>query len=115
MAGPRRRRAGAAGGATDPGRGVSDAREPTLPPPQPGSLNRALERNIAALRQRAESERGRARFDERLAATITGFTGSIRFVYLHLALFGFWIVANLGWIPGIRQWDPSFVILAMAA
>jgi uncharacterized membrane protein len=32
-----------------------------------------------------------------------------------LALFGFWIVANLGWIPGVPQWDESFVILAMWA
>jgi uncharacterized membrane protein len=39
----------------------------------------------------------------------------MRFVYLHLALFGFWIVANLGWIPGIPAWDPSFVVLAMIA
>jgi uncharacterized membrane protein len=39
----------------------------------------------------------------------------MRFVYLHLALFGFWIVANLGWLPGVPRWDPSFVVLAMIA
>ena len=37
------------------------------------------------------------------------------FVYIHLAIFGFWIVANLGWIPGVPQWDESFVVLAMWA
>lgn len=37
------------------------------------------------------------------------------FVHLHLAGFGFWIVANLGWVPGVPQWDPSFVVLAMGA
>ena len=37
------------------------------------------------------------------------------FVCIHLALFGFWIIANLNWILGIPAWDPSFVILAMAA
>jgi uncharacterized membrane protein len=37
------------------------------------------------------------------------------FVYVHLALYGFWIVANLGWIPSVRPWDPSFVVLAMIA
>jgi uncharacterized membrane protein len=37
------------------------------------------------------------------------------FVYLHLALFGFWIVANLGWLPAVPQWDESFVVLAMIA
>lgn len=50
-----------------------------------------------------------------MAERITRFTGSMRFVYLHLALFGFWIVTNLGWVPGIRPWDPSFVVLAMIA
>ena len=39
----------------------------------------------------------------------------MRFVYLHLAFFGFWIVANLGWAPGVPEWDPSFVVLAMIA
>jgi uncharacterized membrane protein len=37
------------------------------------------------------------------------------FVYAHLALYGFWIVANLGWLPGLGPWDPTFVILAMIA
>jgi uncharacterized membrane protein len=39
----------------------------------------------------------------------------MRFVYLHLAFFGLWIVANLGWLPGVPSWDPSFVVLAMIA
>jgi uncharacterized membrane protein len=39
----------------------------------------------------------------------------MRFVYVHAALYGAWIVANLGAIPGIQPWDTSFVILAMIA
>jgi hypothetical protein len=39
----------------------------------------------------------------------------MHFVYVHAGLYGAWIVANLGWIPGIRAWDPSFVVLAMIA
>jgi uncharacterized membrane protein len=34
---------------------------------------------------------------------------------VHLALYGFWIVANLGWIPGVPRWDETFVVLAMIA
>lgn len=30
-------------------------------------------------------------------------------------MFGFWIVANLHWLPGIPAWDQSFVVLAMIA
>src|SRR4051794_27914463 len=37
------------------------------------------------------------------------------FVYIHLVVYGFWITANLGWIPGVPKWDESFVILAMEA
>lgn len=90
-------------------------RGPTVPPPGPDSLNSALRRNIAALRERRRAEAGRAGLEARLAQAITGFTGSMRFVWLHLLGYGFWIVANLGWIPGVARWDPTFVILAMAA
>jgi uncharacterized membrane protein len=40
------------------------------------------------------------------------------FVYIHLVLFGGWIVANLGWIPGLgalRNFDEGFTVLAMVA
>src|SRR4051794_2368785 len=37
------------------------------------------------------------------------------FVYIHLVVYGFWIIANLGWIPGVPKWDESFVVLAMIA
>lgn len=88
---------------------------PTVKPPEPGSLNSALERNIEALRRRRLEEARSATRQERLAEAITGFTGSMRFVYLHLAVFGFWIFANLGWIGPVKPWDPSFVVLAMIA
>lgn len=31
------------------------------------------------------------------------------------AVYGFWILANLGWIPGVPKFDPTFVVLAMEA
>ena len=79
------------------------------------SLNSSLKRNIEALRQRREEEEASASRQERLARAITRFSGSMRFVYVHVALYGGWIVANLGWIPGVRPWDPTFVVLAMIA
>lgn len=88
---------------------------PTYPPPQPPGLSSVLERNIRALQHRREREEKNASMEERIAEAITRFTGSMRFVYLHLAGFGFWIVANLGWLPGVPAWDPSFVVLAMIA
>jgi uncharacterized membrane protein len=65
-----------------------------------------LERNIRSLQLRRQREEKEATLEERIAEAITRFTGSMRFVYLHLAIFGFWFVANLGWVPGVPAWDP---------
>jgi uncharacterized membrane protein len=95
------------------GRGAGTG--PTYPPPEARGLSPVLERNIQALQLRRQREEKEATFEERVAEAITRFTGSMRFVYLHLAFFGFWILANLGWVPGVPAWDPSFVVLAMVA
>ena len=88
---------------------------PTVAPPQPASLNSSLERNIHILAERRRGDAASATLEERIAGAVTSFAGSMRFVYLHLALFGAWILANLGAVPGVPRFDPSFVILAMAA
>ncbi|HEY7382931.1 MAG TPA: DUF1003 domain-containing protein [Beijerinckiaceae bacterium] len=96
-------------------RGSAAGGTPTYPsPPGPG-LSTVLERNIQSLKERREREEAGASLQERLADAITRFTGSMTFVYLHLVGFGFWVVANLGWFPGIPEWDESFVVLAMLA
>ena len=92
-----------------------DESGPTIPPPQPATLNTALYRNIAAVKRHHDAEAREAGFHERMAERISAFAGSFAFVYIHLALFGFWIVANLGWIASVPRWDPQFVVLAMVA
>jgi uncharacterized membrane protein len=79
------------------------------------SLNSALRRNIESLRRRRADEEARSSAQERVASAITSFSGSMRFVYLHAAAYSFWVLANLGWIPGLKPWDPTFVVLAMIA
>jgi uncharacterized membrane protein len=81
--------------------------------PDEGQLSSALRGNIEALRERRKQEKRDASSEEKLADAITAFTGSMRFVYLHLMVYGVWIVWNL--IPGIPHFDPTFVVLAMAA
>ena len=90
-------------------------RTPTRAAPHPPGLSSVLERNIQALADRRREEEARATLADRVADRVTRFTGSMTFVVLHLAAFGFWIVANLGWVPGVRPWDESFVVLAMMA
>jgi uncharacterized membrane protein len=87
----------------------------TSPPAKPPGLGPVLQRNIAALQQRRQREQADATAEERIAEAITRFTGSMIFVYLHLAFFGFWIAANLGWVPSVPTWDESLVVLAMIA
>lgn len=88
--------------------------QPTRPSPKPPGLGTVLERNIHALQERRAREEAQASFEEQLASRITRFTGSMAFVYLHLFVFGVWILINVGLVP-IAPFDPSFVILAMAA
>jgi uncharacterized membrane protein len=97
------------------GAGRDGQKGPTTASPHPPGLSSVLERNISALSERRKREETDATAQEKLAEAITRFTGSMLFVYIHLAIFGFWIVANLGWIPGVPQWDESFVVLAMWA
>jgi uncharacterized membrane protein len=86
----------------------------TRPRAQPG-LTPVLERNIRSLDLRRAREQAQATLEERIAQAITDFSGSMKFVYLHIAIFGFWVIANLGLVPGLSPWDPSFVVLAMVA
>jgi uncharacterized membrane protein len=74
-----------------------------------------VERNIMALIERRKDANRRKAWQERMSDRITRFTGSMTFVYLHLAIYGLWIVINLGWIRVVPRFDPTFVVLAMAA
>src|SRR3954452_3816003 len=94
---------------------MTRAKEPTYPPRPPAGLAPVLDRNIEALRARRAGEKKKASWEERLADAITRFAGSMLFVYIHLAVFGFWLIANLKWIPFVPAWDESFVVLAMVA
>jgi uncharacterized membrane protein len=86
-----------------------------MPSPKPPGLGSVLARNIRTMEMRRDREEVTATLEERVAEAITRFTGGMRFIYLHLVLFGLWIIFNLGLVPGVPQFDPSFVILAMVA
>ena len=78
-------------------------------------MSSVVERNIGALleiRRREEKRRSRP---DRVADAVTSFAGSMWSVYAHATLFGGWILVNLGWLPVVRPFDPSFTVLAMVA
>lgn len=98
-------------------RGVFMPDRPPSPtvPPQPDGLNTALARNIQAIRARRQKEDARASLSDRISETVTAFAGSMTFVWVHLALVGGWVAVNLGVVPGLPRFDPTFVVLATVA
>ncbi|MBB3019403.1 putative membrane protein [Microvirga lupini] len=88
---------------------------PSTPAPHPPGFTSVLERNIDALRRKRQEEEKKASFQDRIAQGMTRFTGSMVFVYVHLVLVGGWVAVNLGVIPGVPAFDPTFVILATFA
>jgi len=75
-------------------------REPDNP-----ALAPVIEKNIRTiiqLRLKAEDERSS---ENRIADTVTAFSGSMVFVYLHTAWFAIWVILNTGRF-GVPAFDP---------
>ena len=83
-----------------------------IPPP---GITHALEENIERLAARRRRAAAQAPVGQRVSDAVTAFAGSMSFVAIHLVLFGGWIAVNLGWLPIVRPFDRSFVVLAMVA
>jgi uncharacterized membrane protein len=79
---------------------------------RPGSFASVLDRNINVLREKRQQEEKKASLQDRIAEVVTRFSGSMAFVYVHLALVGGWVAINLGLVPAIPRFDETFVILA---
>jgi uncharacterized membrane protein len=83
--------------------------------PTPPGMTSVLDRNINRMQERRAQEERKATLSERMSDAITKFAGSMTFVIIHAVAYGTWIALNLGAIPGLRPFDPSFVMLAMEA
>lgn len=71
-----------------------------------------INRNIKALVARRLKDENNKPLEEKIADSITRFTGNMAFVYTHVVVFGVWVILNLGWF-GIKPFDPSFVALQL--
>jgi uncharacterized membrane protein len=68
-------------------------------------LSAAIERYIRTIvRLRMQATRERT-FQDRFADSITGFSGHMGFVYVHIVWFAAWILLNTGRL-GLRPFDP---------
>ena len=65
----------------------------------------ALERNIETILElRREAEKRRS-LQDRVADSITNFSGSMAFLYVHMLWFGLWVVINAGLLKGVKPFD----------
>lgn len=71
--------------------------------------------NVRQLSEIERAARDRDSAQDKAADRVTRFSGSMAFVWIHVALFTFWIVGNLRIVPGLKAWDPyPFELLTMA-
>lgn len=88
---------------------------PPKSPPTPRQIHiaKVIERNIGTLAEvRRQMDSGRT-MQDRVADLITAFSGSMAFLYFHVAWFGGWIVLNMQWF-GLTPFDPyPFGLLTM--
>ncbi len=80
-------------------------------PPQTAKI---VERNIEALLHRTKEQIKKRSVQHKVVNAITTFAGSMLSVYIHLLVFGIWIIWNLGLLK-LKPFDPSFIILATFA
>lgn len=94
---------------------MADASGGDGPRGAPGGVTSVLARNIATLAERRRAEERAAPAADRIASAVTAFTGSMRFVWIHVVVFGGWVLANLKLLPAVPAWDESFIILGTSA
>jgi uncharacterized membrane protein len=70
--------------------------------------NEIMRKNVAAIVEMQRKEAQGRSIQDRLAALMTHFSGSMAFVYFHAIWFGLWMLLNLGMlkIPYLTQFDP---------
>jgi uncharacterized membrane protein len=68
-------------------------------------LAEVVERNIDAIEQHRQDAEAAKSLQDHIADAITWFSGSLPFVYFHVALFALWIGFNLE-IGGLPAFDP---------
>ena len=79
-----------------------EAELPYEPTPALSATIERYIRTIIHLRLKAARERT---VQDRIADAITGISGHMSFVYVHIVWFGIWLLLNTGWL-GVRPFDP---------
>jgi len=82
--------------------------------PQQETLASAIRRNIEMIARMEEGYDQQRSFSDILADRIGDFSGSMRFVVLHIVFYGGWILVNLGVLKLAPRFDPfPFMLLSV--
>ena len=71
---------------------------------KPQTVEELTKQNVQTVAQLEESSKAKRTRADRIAGAIAQFCGSMTFVWVHVFLFGGWIIINL--MPGITHIDP---------
>src|ERR1700692_4051841 len=83
-------------------------------PSQTDQVSTAIARNIEAIARVEETFVKNRSVADRIADWLGGFSGSLTFVLIHLAVYGSWILINVGIIPWVPRFDPyPFLLLSV--
>ncbi len=88
---------------------------PTSKPAASPDGSTVVERNVRTLVEHAAEHARSKTTGERFASAISAFAGTMNFVYFHAVAFGLWAANDFGWLPRIRNFDPTFTKLGTAA
>lgn len=80
------------------------------------SQNEIIRKNIAAISEMQRKDVATRKPQERISDSITRFSGSTAFVFIHIVWFGLWILLNVGLfrLPYVSEFDPfPFGLLTM--
>ena len=80
------------------------------------SQNEIIRKNISAISEMQRKDVATRKPQERLSDSVTRFSGSTAFVFIHIVWFGLWILLNIGLVhlPYISEFDPfPFGLLTM--
>jgi uncharacterized membrane protein len=84
------------------------------PQKQEPSIAPVVERNIQALLEHRRKVAQSMSWNEKLAMTISRFTGTSIFLLAHVVVIGGWLMINSAVAPGSLRFDPTLVGLAVA-
>jgi uncharacterized membrane protein len=92
---------------------MSNQKSASVPKKRDNRLADIIEQNIHTIENTRHTAANQRTREERLADSITTFSGRMYFVYFHIVWFGIWIPINLGFF-GMQPFDPfPFGLLTM--